>query len=312
MLALLLLTMSLTGCIGDPPGDDEVLKEQTAAVSAATGGLEGVVTDTAIQPVAGANVTLEELGETVRTASDGSYAFSQVAPGTYTVTIQAQGFISTQSTLTLTAGEVTIHDVLLEHLFTEEAYTQAFEITGFFECGMGWKLLPGAPFGESSLATCAIVNLFVADNTTNDRFLHTIEMEAPLENIVYEMDWDPQGNSLGEQMWTTMDVQGFINTNGTRLVQLRDAPPLYTLVDRSELDSLEANFTQRCEAGEEDWCAMNFRDQGWPFILRVFANSDCLGTPVSTCVILQQSFTHYVTGFYNAPAPAGYRVTQAS
>jgi hypothetical protein len=62
----------------------------------ATTSLRGVVTDPSGAAVPNAQVTLTNTAtNTVRTAvtgSDGAYAFTEVQPGTYTLTVEAQGF----------------------------------------------------------------------------------------------------------------------------------------------------------------------------------------------------------------------------
>lgn len=66
------------------------------AQTAATGAVLGVVTDPSGAVVAGANVTLENAAtgakSSVLTGAQGQYAFPSVNPGTYTITVTAQGF----------------------------------------------------------------------------------------------------------------------------------------------------------------------------------------------------------------------------
>lgn len=97
-LGLLVAAMLLTsGCLGSFSGDEtEPIQENEAQVSQRTGGVQGVVTDEAIQAVVDANVTLVETGKTVQTGSDGSYALSRIDPGGYTLRVEHPDYVSTR------------------------------------------------------------------------------------------------------------------------------------------------------------------------------------------------------------------------
>ncbi|MHB8490033.1 MAG: carboxypeptidase regulatory-like domain-containing protein [Candidatus Dormibacteria bacterium] len=83
-----------------------------------TSGISGSVSDTQTpaQAVVGATVSYTGTNTTSRTTTDisGSYAFSGVPPGTYTLTATANGFISpAPETVTVTAASVTTANVTL-------------------------------------------------------------------------------------------------------------------------------------------------------------------------------------------------------
>lgn len=63
------------------------------AAPPATGTLRGTVTDSAGHPLAGAIVTVTELGRTVSTGDDGIYAVTAIPAGKYTVVIRRSGFV---------------------------------------------------------------------------------------------------------------------------------------------------------------------------------------------------------------------------
>lgn len=328
LLAGLMLTTFLAGCLGqDGQGDGgEVLKEQAEAGDR-TGGIQGVVTDTAVQPVEGANVTLLEIDRTVTTASDGSYAFSDLDPGTYTVSVNASGFVSARNGTQVSAGQVNNVDFLLTHLQSTEAYTQTFELEGFFECGgeAGYDLRQEAPpvpeppepvpwldprYFYLGLAACAVVNVG-AENTTNDKFMHTFELEAPIDTLVYEMAWEANSQT-SEWMGTQLEVEGFSNDEIGRFWRHQGPSPVYARLDTPVWENLSANFTQACENGTDDYCGYNFRDKGWPLQTRVFPAWQCQTTDAGACAVVQQAFTHFVTAFYNAPAPEGYNIIEGN
>lgn len=316
LLAIVLLTPGiLTGCVGADTTDDGALAKQRADVTQDRGGIEGVITDTAIQPVGGANVTLIELDRTVRSASDGSFAFSHLAPGTYTIVVQAPGFVSAQATAVVAAGRATPMDLVLAHLTSQDAYTQALEIAGFVECGVGWRTPlpePAPPrVRQGAFAACATPNGIIVDNATNDRFIHLLELDAPLTTLIYEMYWETGGLGDGAWLWSILDLAPVFNTEGSRIISKQAQSPMYVRVDEAQWDELADNVTAGCQADQaegedEGWCSMAPRDEGWPFMLRVFAHADCVPAPASACVLLQQRFDHVLTAFYNGEAPAGY------
>ena len=313
-LILLLALLPLAGCVGGSGDENEPLRQQRAEVTEISGGIEGVVTDDAVQPVEGANVTIEETGALTRTASDGSYAFSRVLPGTYTLTVRAPGFVSTQETVSVRADEAAVVDLLLAHLFTQDAYQQTLEIAGFMECGLGWRIPVPEPAPQlvrrSALAACGAVNGLVLENATNDRFIHRLALDPPLDTLVYEMAWPGEAGPLGgTHLWSILDVEPVFNSNGSRIISKKGPSPLHVVVTADQWTELEGNLTTRCDEGEDAWC-LNVRDDGWPFLLRVFADSDCVSEVASACVIYQQRFDHVLSAFYNGPAPADYRIFQ--
>lgn len=92
-----------------------LLATVTAAAQDYRGNVQGTVTDSTQAAVAGASVTLRNLNTgttaTKSTGTTGSYSFDFVAPGTYSVTIEAPGFQKFQQTgiTVLTRGDVSIN-----------------------------------------------------------------------------------------------------------------------------------------------------------------------------------------------------------
>lgn len=70
--------------------------------------VEGVVTDEDGEPVSGATVTLD--GETTKTGEDGSYGFT-VETGTYTLTVEKEGYETYTSTVSATSEDTYTIDV---------------------------------------------------------------------------------------------------------------------------------------------------------------------------------------------------------
>ena len=85
------------------------------AQSLVSGDLTGTVTDPSGAVVSGATVTLTNSGtgatRTTTTNANGAYRFSLVPPGSYNVSVTAQGFSKADATVTVNVGQATIGDL---------------------------------------------------------------------------------------------------------------------------------------------------------------------------------------------------------
>ncbi len=316
VLALLLLTTGLAGCLGGSDAEtDGPIQKQRAQVTSDLGGIEGTVTDEAIQPIEGVNVTLVETGETAESASDGSFAFSRIDPGTYTVAVRADGFISSQQLVTVEPNDAAIVDFLLARGAIEEPFEQVVEMSGFIECGVGWTTRPSPVYAVTSnaVALCAVPQI-VAENSTNDKFDVYPELEAPLDTLVYEIEIPGSGGPAGSTMLSVdMWIQGFVYDYRANLFDAGLENGDLIRLEKDAWERTSQNFTDVCQGindteQDDDFCGYNFWDSGWSLIIRAFADSDCLPGVVSACAPIQQEFTHYLSAFYNQQAPEGYAI----
>jgi hypothetical protein len=317
VLAALLATAGCLG-LGDDGNDDAA--PDTATFTEDTGGIEGVITDEAVQPVADATVRLVEAETSTNTTEDGSYAFSNVEPGTHTLRVEAEGYQAAEDEIDVATGEVTVRDLVLATVRGEDAYMTQQELTGFFECGweIGWNVTeevpetPGPVDGRSfylGLAMCAVPNNQLGGNATNDKFSHSFELDPPLHTLVYEMEWDPE-NQLSEWMTTRMEVQGFSNDDVGTIFRTQGPSPIRLDLGPSTWENLTVGFEEQCEEGNDAYCGYNWEADGYPLQTRVFPAWQCAHEKGGGCAVAQQPFTHYVTGLYNQPVPDGYGLAQ--
>lgn len=317
--ASLLVAMLLTaGCLGLASEEaSEPVQKARAEASEDTGGIEGVITDAAVQPIPSANVTIAELSKTSAAASDGSYAFSNLAPATYTLRVNATGYLGQEKTVDVTAGTVETVDFVLSKISSKEPFTQQFELKGFFECGFGagYDLSAAPPpanmsGGIISWPTCNTVNSGLGQNATNDQFDHRFELEPPIRSLVVETTWEPSTGNLAEQMWVDVVPQGFhcgnITTCEWSLIDHWGPSPLTGTVNNTTFHEEQAYFDRRCENGVDEWCGYDFYEEGWPLWIRTWVRWECQPAGPQACVLVQQPFTHIVTAFYNQPAPDGF------
>jgi len=83
-------------------------------VAAQTGGsITGKVTRDTGEPMGGAAVVVDELKREVRTADDGTYVVDNVPPGTYHVSVRAEGYSTRRTELTVTPAGATL-DLVVE------------------------------------------------------------------------------------------------------------------------------------------------------------------------------------------------------
>ncbi|MDX1611576.1 MAG: carboxypeptidase-like regulatory domain-containing protein, partial [Candidatus Thermoplasmatota archaeon] len=244
LLALMLLSAPLlTGCIGGDDGDSGARKdlESQATVTEETGAVQGVVTDPAIQPVVGATVTILETQDTATTASDGSFAISDVKPGTYTVQVEAEGFIGSENEVTVTSGKVAVLDMVIAHVPSVTPYMQQQEFTGFVEC----SIRAGVGF-----AACGAVNLVAGGNATNDRFIFYWQLDPHLWQMVSEIQWDAN-QPAGQYLSFSVEPRGLPNDGQTEFGSERGQSPLVIRTTHERVQEIDANTTAVCDGEKE-------------------------------------------------------------
>ena len=82
--------------------------------AATTGTIQGTVTNAAGQPVAGATVTLESSGASVKTDSSGNYVFTGVDPAAQAIRITGPSYKSTETTVNVSQDVTSRADVTLQ------------------------------------------------------------------------------------------------------------------------------------------------------------------------------------------------------
>ncbi len=317
LVIALLVPLLLAGCLGIGDEDDsEPERQQHAVATHDRGGLEGIITNAAVEAVAEADVRLVELDEHTTTSVDGSYAFSEIMPGTYTLNVTKDGYQTHQERVDITQGEVTVVDLILSEERSTEAYTQTIDMTGFFECGgaAGYDLSAApAPLNMSggiiSSPTCATVNALTG-NATNDRFDHYYQLDPPIQSMIVETDWDPGTGSLSDSLWVDIVPQNFHCGNITMcefsFLDHWGESPLRGEVNLERFEHVQDYFHEQCDDGADAYCGYEFFEEGWDLWIRVYPRWECQPAGPQACVLLQQEFTHFVTAFYHDPAPDGY------
>ena len=104
------------------------------------GGIRGVVYDPDFKiPLARAQVTIVETGQTVESGEEGNYAFTQLEPGTYTLIFFRQGYArQVKSDVVVSQGQLTEVDVWLtgDFMEMEEYVVQDIQLGGGTEAAL--------------------------------------------------------------------------------------------------------------------------------------------------------------------------------
>ncbi|HEV7447067.1 MAG TPA: carboxypeptidase-like regulatory domain-containing protein, partial [Steroidobacteraceae bacterium] len=113
-----LLSMLAIGLVLPDASAAESAAQALGAAKAASGAIVGVVTSSSKAPVAHATVTAVRVdGGGIRatvSGSDGTFSFADLPPGTWSLTLQADGYRDLAGvTLTVLADKATRHDVVM-------------------------------------------------------------------------------------------------------------------------------------------------------------------------------------------------------
>lgn len=313
ILGLLLLSTPLVGCLGGDDGGSGDDSLERAEVTDSTGGVEGLVTNAAVEPIEGATVSVESLGATAETNQDGSFALSELAPGVYTLTIEADGFLGTEREVNVGAGEVSTVDVVLTEEPSNNPYMTQQEFTGFVECSASAIVI--------AAAVCAIPNALLGQEVTNDRFIFQFPIDPNPWQMTTEVQWETS-TPLGARNSMNVEPAGLPNDGKTEFGSLVGESPLIVTTDRHRFAEVDHNTTAVCEeekdpessisAGRDSYCNRDYIDEGGEVYVRMFvANSDPSGQGVpAPGVAFQQEYDLIISMFHHAPACEDYSVLE--
>jgi hypothetical protein len=111
------LSMLAAGLVLPVASAAESAAQPLGAAKAASGAIVGVVTNSSKAPVARATVTAVRVDGAIRatvSGSDGTYSFADLPPGTWSLTLEADGYHDLAGvTLEVLAAKATRHDVVL-------------------------------------------------------------------------------------------------------------------------------------------------------------------------------------------------------
>jgi len=293
----LLVLIGFAGCIGDSKGggvedDGETDTGGDPVFTQSTGAIGGYVLDVAFSPIAGATVSLTKDGkalQNVTTDETGTYALSEVTPGSYLVLANKSGFRPKSKSVTVSAGTLVREQFLLEQAPTVTPYIdETIEFHGYLECsGPLGRCISTAPQG-----------------TGNHRPSGSYPVKEGLQAMLFEMVWSPSRGTglndggagpLGGGMtlsisWTTPAGLGAASANSLNGQTIR----IY--LERRLNDAGE--YRTFCVEG----CNGSSRD--WPYQAGGVVSFS--GSPNAPNVVIARPFEIYVTAFYYQMMPEGF------
>ncbi|MGQ0535010.1 MAG: carboxypeptidase-like regulatory domain-containing protein [Methanobacteriota archaeon] len=315
LAAVLFVAAGLAGCIGS--GDEPLAPAASrgplvskATVGQGVGGIQGLVTDPAIVPLSGAVVTVTETGEQAETVVDGSFAFSLLSPGTYTLVASLEGFEAESRTVEVAAGAVAVADFVLPQLSSAQPFHDVLEFAGFIECSVDTPVI--------GIAICALPGATpLGQNATNDKFLFTWNSGPSPQTWVVELQWTP-GLPTSRSMFVVLEPDGIPNNFSTRYASDLGGSPLLARADRPVIENVDANLTKICDGewevgpldSKDDYCRDQYAEAGGPVWSRVFVDGRLTSDadPSTLGFAFQQAYTLYASMFYHAPAPPDWSV----
>jgi hypothetical protein len=242
--ALLATLLLLAGCVSGKSASDTAPGTSDAPpiggpaeVSETTGGIEGVVVDESIQPLAGALVGLKDSSVTTTTGPDGKFSFSNLPPGKYVVLANALGYEARAQGVDVAAGAVANARLVLPSLPTAVPYTELKTFSGLIECGWG---VSGAGAGNC-LPIQFIIQMFGLPNPTNTQIigLFAVSDIEKAQGGVYEMDWNPAAATTAGQLLLVVELEGTGAIAGKVYNQTQGSSPLRTTTDKAPFKDLK-------------------------------------------------------------------------
>lgn len=284
----------LAGCTGAGSKGASVSQAPLTAPDAefdeTTGAVSGFVLSSEFDPLVAADVGIPDLAVATKTATNGGFSFSRLAPGTYVVQATALGYVPGQTAVTIEAGQSTEGvEVRLEPIAVGRPRAHVEQFTGLITCSVG-------TVGVLSEECGAGVGTPVGRYGTNVRNKIDWKVDVAsfdgLKEIYFELDWVPA--SAAASMLGFNVAHGFVCEPSCEAKK--------TFCDVS------ANYgppVQDCHiVTEKITIADPAKDLPYDITARAWA-APTEATEQPT-LVFEQPFTMYRTDFYDMAKPADY------
>jgi hypothetical protein len=190
-----LVALMLAGCAGGG-------KEAQVQPGSGQGTLRGVVVTAAIVPIEGAKVTVEPGGLANTTDADGEFEIGPLEPGSYSLTVRADGYAAERMAVEVVAGSGDLVNVVLDAVTTDVPYSELLHFEAFIECSYAQNF-GGVVGGDFSCF--GVTDLVLGVKIDNDVNSFPFSVNAGgFKGLLYEMVWEPQS--------TMPDYAGFIRS----------------------------------------------------------------------------------------------------
>jgi hypothetical protein len=289
---LLVALLFLSGCAG-PSGLDTHASPTAARdfasparFSDGTGAIEGTVTDTQLNPIAGAEVALSILALVTTTDELGSFTFSRLEPGNVLVSTAKAGFQSATQRVSVIAGQKTEVRFLLSNLPADEPHVVISHATGVVACDATVRWRTPVAANNQSLLVCAVTpadkSMLRYDwllNASTGVWLETTWQSTQALGRGMRVDWGFSGGGLYQNYATGESP-------------IRRRVPLERFLTADGQPNCKPSPSTPDRVGQ---CTL--------FNRHLVEANNLPFAPADVGVLYQQRFDEYVSSFYNGPLP---------
>lgn len=179
LVVLLLALTALSGCAEEAPeGQEFKLADGTTVelgegTSDSTGAIAGYVVDEAIRPIEGVELAAD--GRSAVTDANGFFLLGNLAPGSYILTFAREGFVATQASADVVAGETATVKVLMPIDPVPQAYHTTYPFAGHMQAWGTIGQWAVELFAPTPLCDCT----------------YEVQPDPDVAGIVLEAFWDP-------------------------------------------------------------------------------------------------------------------------
>lgn len=196
-ILFLLIAAALAGC-SDAPAEPDPVGVKPVVVDDDTGAISGVVVDLTIVPVADAVITLQD-GTTATTDVDGLFVFEQLDPGAYFLSVAAEGFVTTQSSADVRAGEIATPRIQLTPDLSPVPYVNTHEFKGHMTFSDFYAVYVLSGILDNDLCECVFD--FVSDPNVETVVIDTVYESSTTRVEPHDMYWDLWGGDGHDSRW---------------------------------------------------------------------------------------------------------------
>jgi Carboxypeptidase regulatory-like domain len=293
--AVLVAALLMAGC--SDPGK-ATTEAPGAVVTASTMAIVGLVQDEALQPIAGANVTLRLLDRATVTDTTGGFRFDNLSISAYLVDVNATGFEPASLTAEPAIGQNSSLSFILLQQTSLRPRATVEHLEGVYQCGFEALIIPGS---------CDVLLEEAGQSAFDDTSTFQIGLDRRWQSVAVDVDFDLSANPGLEGLRLT--VRGINDADKWNDYQeyghFSGAEPFTAIVD------VNGTYEDGDAAVPGNLTALELvvypQGYGWHATCDVDERSCALG--VGAGIDIQ--FDLYVTVFYNQRAPEGYTLLQA-
>lgn len=189
---------SLAGCIG---AEGEATQEDHSQHEQRTGGgdgvirelpahITGVIIDTELLPIAGADIVVTPGDHIVLTDGNGSFVVGPLEPGTYAVSASKRGYAVKEQQVAVTNDDETRIRLTLDAVASDVPYHETFSEAMYLICAF---VSPSTPLGGINVPCAGLVDVLAGTTNSLDHWIFYFVIDKPgFKSLVMEMVWDSQ------------------------------------------------------------------------------------------------------------------------